>query len=172
MRSGHSMRVALAMLAVLLALCSLGPIAWAQTAPAPGPPVPPGPDPPTSPGIGESNAELFVILVSLTVLGLAAMAKVFDLKRKREDEAVRLQAEISDALLRERRLATLPVAPTVHFPIWARSSATIEMCGQVPTPELRRAVLHVAEQEASRIVTDFHVHDRIAIIPSVGARAA
>lgn len=46
------------------------------------------------------------------------------------------------------------------------------MCGQVPTAELRGAVLQVAEQEASRIVTDFHVYDRIAIVPSAGARAA
>jgi hypothetical protein len=86
---------------------------------------------------------------------------------------VHLQAKISDALLRERRLASLPVTATLHFPVWWRSPAKIEIRGQVPTAELWQAVRHFAEQEASRSLAAFHIDDRIAVVPpSMRARAA
>jgi hypothetical protein len=160
MRSGQTARVRLAVLAVMLGLGTLVPIAWAQT------------DSPPTRSIGESNAELILILVSIVVLVLVAGAKAIDLKRKREDEAVRLQAQIADALLRDRRLATLPVVATVHIPVWRGSPPRIEMCGQVPTAELWQAARRVAEQEASRSLAAFHLDDQIAVVPSMRARAA
>jgi hypothetical protein len=172
MRSGQTARVRFDILAVMLVLCTLVPIAWAQTENTPGPPVGPETDAPTMPWVGESSAELIVILLSIGVLVLVAGTKAIHHKRKREDEAVRLQAQISDALLRDPTLASLPVAPTVHFPVWRRSPARIEMYGQIPTAELRQAVLHVAEEEASRLLAAFHIHDRMAIVPSARARAA
>jgi len=173
MRPGQTACVRLKILAVMLVLCTSVPIAWAQMGSVPGPPVAPETESPPTPGIGESNAELALMLLSIAVLVLVAGAKAIDLKRKREDQAVRLQAQISDALLRERRLASLPVTATVHIPAWWRSPARIEMCGQVPTAELWQAVRHVAEQEASRTLAAFHIDDRIAVVPpSMRARAA
>jgi len=160
MRSSRTARVHFDILAVMLVLGTLVPIAWAQT------------ESPPTPWIGESNAELILILLSIVVLVLVAGAKAIDLKRKREDEAVRLQAQISDALLRDRRLASLPVAATVQLPVWRGSPPRIEMSGRVPTAELWQAVRHVAEQEASRTLDAFHIDDRIAVVPSARARAA
>ena len=172
MRSGQTAHVRFGILAVMLLLCTLVPIGWAQTENTPGPPVGPETDTPTMPWVGESSPELIVILLSIGVLVLAAGTKAIDHKRKREDEAVRLQAQISDALLCDRTLASLPVTATVQIPVWLRSPARIEMCGQVPTAELWQAVLHVAEQEASRTLDAFHIDDQIAVVPSVRARAA
>ncbi len=160
MRSSRTARVHFDILAVMLVLGFLVPVAWAQT------------ESPPTPWIGESSAELILILLSMVVLALMAGAKAIDLKRKREDEGVRLQAQISDALRRDRRLASIPVAATVHTSVWRRASPRIEMSGQVPTAELWQAVRHVAEQEASRTLDAFHIDDRIAVIPSARARAA
>ncbi len=106
---------------------------------------------------------------------VVAIAKAIDLKRRREDEAVHLQAQISDALLRDRMLASLAVTPSVHISIWRGAPGTVEMHGQVPTGELRQAVLHVAAQEAARLVAGYEIQNRIAVVPSagsVGVRAA
>ncbi len=173
MRSGPMARVGYGMLAVLLVLGPLAPIAWAQRGSVPGPPVAPQTESPAPPGIGETNAELTLMLVSIVVLALLAGTKAIDRKRTREEQAVRLQAQISDALLREGRLASLPVTATLHFPAWGRSPARIELRGQVPTAELWQAVRQVAEQEASRRLPGFHIDDRIAVVPpSMRARAA
>jgi cytochrome c biogenesis factor len=148
------------LVAILVVLGTLVPIVWAQT------------DSQPTRSIGESYTELTLILVGIVVLVLVAGGKAIDRKRKREDQAVRLQAQISDALLRERRLASLPVAATVHIPTWWRSPARIELRGQVPTADLRQAVRRIAEQEASRSLPAFHIDDRLAVVLSMRARAA
>src|SRR5512145_2760236 len=101
MRLSGTARVRFDILAVMLVLGTLVPVAWAQT------------ESPPTPWLGESNAELVLILLSIVVLVLVGGTKAIDLKRKREDDAVRLQAQMSDALLHDRRLSSLPVAATV-----------------------------------------------------------
>jgi hypothetical protein len=111
-------------------------------------------------------------LATAAIVIIVAIAKTIDLKHKREEEAVLLQTQISDVLMRDRTLARFPVTPTVHIPIWWRAPATIEMHGQVPTGEFRQAVLHVATQESARVLAAFSVQDRMAVVPSAGTRAA
>jgi hypothetical protein len=52
------------------------------------------------------------------------------------------------------------------------SPATIEVSGQVPTPELRKAALRIVEAEASRVRPDVRIEDRLEIAPSTASRAA
>ncbi len=174
MRSGQTARVRCAILAVMLCLGSLVLIAGAKTERAPGPPVAPGTKGPLTGGVDEGNVELIAVTLGVTglILVMVAVAHAIDERRKRAAEAVRLQAQISDALRCERTLAKLPVTPTVHVPVWGRSPARIEMSGQVPTAELWQAVRHVAEREASRTLDAFHIDDRIAVVPSVRTRAS
>jgi hypothetical protein len=111
-------------------------------------------------------------LVMAVILILAITGKLLDLKHKREDEATLLQARISDALLRDQRLSTLLVTSTASVPIWRRSPVTVRVSGQVPTPEVRQAVLRLAEQEATRMRPNFRIDDRMVIVPSMASRAA
>ncbi len=167
MKSGQTTRLCFGILAIMLALGTLVPPVLAQTGNTPGPPVRPE-------GVEEGSGELLVIFLGVAALAfvVVGLASAIDRRRKREDEAVRVQAQISDALIRDRNLASLPVTPSVHISAWRRSPATIDMHGQVPTAELRQAVLHVAEQEASRFLDAFHIQDRLAVVPSMGSRAA
>src|SRR5262249_56098793 len=75
------------------------------------------------------------LLAVLVVLG--ALIKMLDLKRKRETEAVVVQARISDAVLRDPRLFSLPITPTAHVPLWKGTPVTVEVAGQVPSDGLR-----------------------------------
>src|SRR5262245_60466694 len=145
----------------------VGDRAWAQNAsntPAPSPATTPGEG-----GGGTAIAAVIVVAGLLVVIGLAV--KLFDLKRKRESEAVQLQAQLSDTLLREPSLAGLPMTPTVHVPMWTGTPATIDVTGQVPTPELKDLALRLVSDEASRIRSDIKIVDRLSIVPT-SAQAA
>jgi len=140
---------------------------WAQTSPMPA--VPPDamtPATPVSGGSGASVVAAIVVVVGLLVV-IGVAVKLFDLKRKRESEAVQLQAQLSDALLREPALAGLPLTPTAHVPIWSGTPATVELTGQVPSPALKEVSLSLIREEAARVRPDVRIEDRVAVVPSM-----
>jgi hypothetical protein len=109
------------------------------------------------------------ILVVATMLFLAVLlglaVKLYDLKRKREEEAVAAQARVSDALLMDATLAGLPLTPTAHLPLWKGSPLVVELTGAVPRSDLREAAVDVASREMSRSRSDFRIEDHIAVNP-------
>ena len=107
-----------------------------------------------------------------TVCRPRAAVKLYDLTRKREAEAVHLQAQISDALPREPALFAVPVTATADVPLWSGTPATIVLSGQVPSRELHDAVLRIVRQESARIRPDVVITDRIVVDPSMAVRAA
>jgi Zn-dependent protease with chaperone function len=111
------------------------------------------------------------ILVAVIGVTLAVTVKLLDLRRKRESQAVQLQAQISDALLQDAALVGLAVTPTVEVPLWRGSPVRVDVAGQVPTPEARLAVLRTARAEAARLRPNVDVRDRLVIGPGA-ARAA
>jgi hypothetical protein len=166
----HEARIRHVLLGVLnmAGFAMLAPFdAGAQT-----PPVPSVPSPATASPEGTSGGlvALLVIVVAFLV-AIALVAKMLDAKRKRENEAVLLQAQISDALLREAQLAALAVVPTARVSFWS-GPPTIELTGRVPTEETRRAVLDLARSEASRVCPDAMIEDRITVVPQRNLQAA
>ena len=131
--------------------------------------MPPATPQPAAEGGGAAIAAVVVVVGLFMVIGV--VVKLFDLKQKRESEAVQLQAQLSDALLREPSLAGLPLTPTVHVPMWKGTPATIEMMGRVPTPELKDTVLRIVRDEAARIRSDVQIEDRLSVVPTM-ARVA
>lgn len=127
--------------------------------------------PSTGGAAGEGGLAILFLLVALFVI-VGVAVKLVDLKRKRESEAVHLQAQVSDALLREASLFGLPITPNAHVPFWRGTPATLEVAGQVPTPDLHAAVMRVVEEEASRIRPDVRIVDRLGVVPTAAMRAA
>lgn len=113
---------------------------------------------------------LATVLILVVLLGLAV--KVYDLKRKREEEAVAAQARISDALLMDGTLTGLPLTPTAHLPLWRGSPLIVEITGAVPRTELREAAMDIAKREMARSRPDFRIEDRISVDPAVFGHAA
>ena len=117
--------------------------------------------------------ETVVVAAMLSVVILLGIAvKLYDLKRKREEEAVAAQARVSDALLMDAALSGLPLTPTAHLPLWRGTPLVVEITGAVPRPELRTAAMDVARREISRSRSDFQVEDRIQVDPALLTRAA
>jgi hypothetical protein len=119
----------------------------------------------------EPVATVLVLLVGLLVI-VAVGVKLYDLKRKRESEAVHLQAQVSDALLRDPNIYGLAVTPTAHAPWWSGTPARLEVVGRVPTPESRERALRLVEQEAQRIRPDIVLVDQLEVDAAVGTRVA
>jgi hypothetical protein len=136
--------------------------AWAQTSPTPVPPVAPAQPSATSSDGAATGIAAIVVLIGLFAI-VAVIVKVLDRKRKREAEAVHMQARISDAFLRESSLVGLPITPRAHIPFWQGSPATIELEGRVPSERLREYARKIAADEASRIRRDVRIEDHVAI---------
>ena len=155
--------------ALLVAIASwvVNSHAWAQT--TPNPVMPPATPQPAAEGGGAAIAAVGVVVGLLVVIGV--VVKLFDLKQKRESEAVHLQAQVSDALLREPSLAGLPLTPTVHVPTWTGTPATIEIMGRVSTPEVKDTVLRIVRDEAARIRSDVQIDDRLSVVPTTAHAA-
>ena len=117
-----------------------------------------------------SFATVLVLLIGLLVI-IGAAVKIYDVKRKREIEAVHLQAQVSDALLRDASLYSLAVTPTASVP-WSGTPARLDILGRVPDPQQRDHVLRLAEREAQRIRPDVVVVDRLRVEEPTVARVA
>ncbi len=135
--------------------------AFGQVTPMP-PPIAP------SPGAAAPAAEsggwiVAAVLVFGLLVVIGALVKIYDLRRKRETEAVHLQAQISDALLRDATLFGLPVAATAHGPFWSGTPVTVELTGEGPDSNLRLAVARMARAEAQRIRPDVEIVDHLTV---------
>ncbi len=115
-----------------------------------------------------------VVLASLLVvlLVLVALIKMLDLKRKRDSEAVVVQARLADAVLRDPRLFSFPITPTAHIPLWKGRPVTVEVAGQVPSNDLRDAAVGLIEREASQLGPEVRVESRIGVTPGMARRSA
>ena len=115
----------------------------------------------TSGGAAPTLTVFLLLFALLVIVGIGV--KLYDLKRKREAEAVHLQAQVSDALLRDQTLFGLAVTPTAHVPWWSGTPAHIDVCGRVPTAEARERALRIVEQEARSVRSDVDVADRLEV---------
>ena len=140
--------------------------AWAQAAPVTPPPSASAASSGTS-----GTIAMLAVLAGLIVI-VAIGVKLYDLKRKREADSVHLQAQLSDALLRESSLFGSPVTPTVHVPMWSGTPAVIEVTGEVPSQEVRDSALAIVRAEASRVRSDFTIADKLSVIGKPVTRAA
>src|ERR1700752_501245 len=103
-------------------------------------------------GYGATAAVLGLLFGLLVIVAIGV--KLYDLKRKREAEAVALQARISDALMRDASVFDLRVTPTAHVPWWSGTPARVELAGHVPTSRERERVVRFVTDEACAIRPD------------------
>jgi hypothetical protein len=115
----------------------------------------------TSGGFGPTLTVFLLLFGLLVLVGIGV--KLYDLKRKREAEAVHLQAQVSDALLRDPTMFGLAVTPTAHVPWWSGTPARIVVSGRVPTAEARERALGIVEPEARSLRSDVVIEDRLEV---------
>ena len=116
-----------------------------------------------------STAVVILLLLGLLVL-VGIGVKLYDLRRKREAEGVHLQAQVSDALLRDPGVFGLAVTPTAHVP-WSGHPVTLDIVGRVHTPEARAQVMRLVEAEARQVRPDVVIVDHL-VVDASAARVA
>jgi hypothetical protein len=134
--------------------------AWAQEPRA----VNPTSLPPGAPG-GAASTVLIVIFLAAVLTAIVIVVRYVTTRRKRLEEALVLQAQVSDALLRASQLRGLRVTPTARVPIRPARPVTIEVAGEVPTPELRETILGLVRAEVSKGRSSVITEDHLFIVP-------
>jgi hypothetical protein len=121
--------------------------------------------PPPAMASGAAGTILGLAVLAVIVIALVVVARGVTSRRKRLEEAVILQSQLSDALAREPRLHGLAITPRARVSGWGGARATIEIGGEVPTPELREAVMRLASAEVLRRRPDVTTTDHLFIVP-------
>jgi hypothetical protein len=110
-----------------------------------------------------------LILAVALLGGLILAVGVMDLRRKRRAEGVAIEGQISDALMRDPRLAGAVLTALAHVPLTTRTAPTVEIRGEVEYPELRETAVRIVRQELLRHHPEGRVEDRIFVLPPVPA---
>ena len=134
--------------------------------------TPPAAAPPAAAPGDNSGILMALGLMGALLLIVGIGVKIWDAKRKREAEAVHLQSQISDALLREQDFFGLAITPTVHPPFRKGGPMRIEVTGQAPSAAVRDAALRIVRDEALRMGAIFEIEDRVEIAPAAARRVA
>jgi hypothetical protein len=142
--------------------------ALAQVSPA----APPTPSPAAAPAATGDNTGILLALglmaAMLVIVGIGV--KIWDRRRKREAEAVHLQSQLSDALLREADFFGLAITPTVTGV--SGGTPRVEVTGRAPSATVRDAALRIVRDECQRTGHQCELVDHIEIAPEVAQRSA
>jgi hypothetical protein len=111
-------------------------------------------------------------VLTLAVLAVIVLAGVFGVRyisarRKLREETMILQSQLSDIVAREAQLQGLFITPKARVSGWRTPQVTVEVAGEVPTPELREAVMRIVGAEAWRLRPDVITLDHLFIVPPV-----
>ncbi len=142
----------------------------AAQAAAPPPSVAPAPGAAAASGNGGIMMALALMAGLLILVGIGV--KIWDARRRREAEAVHLQSQISDALLREQDFFGLAITPTVHGGMRRGSAMTVDVTGQAPTESVRDSALRIVRSEIARTGANAEIVDRIDVRPMAERRVA
>jgi hypothetical protein len=106
-------------------------------------------------------------LLAVVVIALVTVARSVAARRKRIEEAVILQSHLYDAIAREGQLHGLSITPRARVSGWRGSTVSIEVAGEVPTPDLRETAMRIVRAEAWRLRPDVVTLDHLFIVPPV-----
>ena len=118
----------------------------------------------------QSDAAIVLILLAagacLLVVGM--VAKMLDLRLRRDGEAIAVRGLISDALDRDPNLfGTSITIVRVRVPLWTGSPVTIRVAGHVPSDQLRKAVVQSIKRVAkSDLIVAIRIRSRIHVRPT------
>lgn len=129
------------------------------------------PSPAAPPADGSATGLVGIVGVLLALfVAIGITVKVYDAKRKRDEQGVALQARLSDALLLTPSLTRMPVVASVHMPLRRGSAPVVELKGKVLTPDARETALGVVQRELAGI--NAQLEDQIVVDPQAVGKVA
>jgi len=134
-------------------------------------PTTPLPTTPTATGEGGGVGLVGVVAALIVLIAAVGIAvKFYDLKRKREEQGVVLQARLSDALLLHPSLVGMPVVASVHMPLRRSARPLVEVKGTVANQDAREIAMQLVKRELTSV--DAQVEDEILVDPLAIKRVA
>ena len=104
---------------------------------------------------------VLVVIVVAAIIG----ARYISARRKLIEEAMILQSQLWDIVARDPQLHGLSITPRARVSGWRTSQMTVEVAGEVPTPELRETAMRIVRAEAWRLRADTITLDHLFIVP-------
>jgi len=126
------------------------------------------PDSTGSPGpqqLAPGGVVATVLTLGLLAVVIIAVARFVAARQKRTTEVLILQSHLCDAVARDAVLRGLRINPRARVSGWRKSQVTVEVAGEVPTPELREKVMRIVQAEAWRLRPDVNTVDHLFIVP-------
>jgi hypothetical protein len=113
------------------------------------------------PRFGVLIASGVAVVVGIGIL-IAATVVFLERSRRRDAAAAELQVRLADRLRRDPDLGGAAVVPTAHVPL-GRRHIEIRVEGEVRSPQARRRVLDVINEEVARAGRPVHVADDLRV---------
>lgn len=113
-----------------------------------------------------------IVAMSVLLAIVIVMARLHDVRNKRETEGLALQSRLSDALLTERALQGMTVSPTVHAPLRRSAPLRVDVSGEVASEDLRAMVLRRIQREAAQTGRAIEIEDRLMVLAPGATRVA
>jgi hypothetical protein len=154
------MWIAFGLATTIALLIGLTSGSWAQSPGSAGSTSPP----PAGPG-STGTTVLTLGFLAVIVIAIVVVARSLATRRKRIEEAVILQSQLSDTFAREAQLQGLLITPNARVSGWRGAPVTIEVAGQVPTPDLRETVMRIVGAEAWRLRPGVITVDHLRLNP-------
>lgn len=154
------MRIAFSFAVNVALIVSFARAGWTQ---APDSTGSPGPQQ-LAPG-GVVATVLTLGLLAVVIVAIIAVARFVAARQKRTTEVLILQSQLSDAVAREAALRGLRINPRARVSGWRKLQVTVEVAGEVPTPELREKAMRIVQAEAWRLRPDVNTVDHLFIVP-------
>jgi hypothetical protein len=111
------------------------------------------------------STTLTLAFLAAIVTAVVVAARHLVVRRQRLEEAAIIQSQLTDAIAREAPFHGLVIRPKARVSGWRKSPVTIEVTGEVPTPELRETVMRVVRAEAWRLRPDVITVDYLFVVP-------
>ena len=115
---------------------------------------------------GSTASTLLALGVVALIVILIVAARDVAARRRQIEHAVVLQSQLADRLAREAQLQELRITPKARVSGWRGAQVTIDVAGQVPTPDLRETVIQIVSTEAWRLRPGVIIVDHLWVNPS------
>jgi hypothetical protein len=154
------MRIASGLAVTVALITTFSRVVWAQ-----------GPDSTGSSGPralapGSVVATILTLgIIAVAVLTVIVIARFVATRRTRITEALILQSQLSDAVAREALFQGARISPRARVSGWDKSHVTIEVAGDVPSPEFRDKVMRFVGAEAWRLRPGVKTVDHLFVVP-------
>lgn len=102
------------------------------------------------------------LVVAATTLVMLTIAKLNDLRIRRQERLLDLEAHVRDALLECRELGRVHVWPVVRTSSWNRNRLTVELYGKVPSAQMEKVACRIAADVAARRGAEARIENRMS----------